>query len=188
VFRVFVGISHRDGNFLASMIFAMLKYIAEKFSRPEASLPQQTLIDLPTTLRSILGKFSLDGEMITYAVCPECHANYGSVAGKYPQRCSNKPMPESTCNAELLNACSEPIKMFAQHSFSDYLGGLFSRADIERHLSQPPADLDDVSPSFIRSPFYAKFAREFHGPDAQALFLRAVDPNEARLIFTFYID
>jgi hypothetical protein len=187
-FRVFVGISHRDGNFLAGMLIIMLKFITQQFRHPSRLLPHQTLLEMPSSLQTIMNAFPLDGDTTTYAVCPTCHANFAALADKYPQRCTHNITPELQCEERLLDDRGDPLKTFTRHKFGDYLGGLFSRAHIERYLSKPPLDLNEVNPRFMCSPFHAKAAREFVGPDQKGLFMRADDASEARLLFMLCLD
>jgi hypothetical protein len=163
-----------------------------------------TLTQIPQTITAALAKFNLDGRTTIYAVCPVCHCTYkpsfksGSLLPIYPERCTNKPKPQSgECAELLLQALTEngssppkPIKPFVYHHFHDYLAGLLSRPDLEALMDKSCDDLMQsllgAAPSYVKDVFEADFLRTFEGPEPHTLFVNR--KGNGRYTFSLNVD
>ena len=132
---VIMGVSRRFGDLLLGLLSVLLKLA---FCDAQGALnvkQSSTLMQIPLTIETVMSKFSLDGEIMTYAVCPTCHYTYkptiaaGSSISTYPEQCMNQRFP--VCNANLLepnggggNNTPKPIKTFDYPHFHNFVGGL----------------------------------------------------------------
>jgi hypothetical protein len=186
VCSVIMGVSRRGGDLIMSLI-AIIVHLVYQNNPGNETRHADTLAQIPSSITAALSMLNLDGQSTIYAVCPNCHCTYkphfdhGSSIPIYPNRCSNKPKPESNeCGEPLLEASNtskttKPIKPFVYHHFHDYLAGLLSRPDLEQlmdkscdnlmeSLGQPP-------PNFVGDVFEGQFLRTFEGPKPGTLFV-----------------
>lgn len=184
-----MGVARRGGDLIAGWIHVLLALLGG-MCPGEASIFQRVHQELPTTLDGILSSFNMDGDLIVHAVCPACHANYppGKQGSVYPTSCSNMANPGEVCGAALLDEKGEPLKTVSFHSFSDYLGTLLSRSDLEDAVEAANDAIHHDSGEYHRSPFEAEFLRGFNGPDGKTLFVSGGEGNELRLVFSLCVD
>lgn len=196
---VLMGVTRSSGNFIMGTL-SLLVCLAFQRSDGTLSMSHENIIrQLPSTIEAALDKFNVTAKTVAYAVCG-CHCTYapsyptGSAVPTYPEYCTHYPTPETLCGEPLLDARSNgphlPKKTFVYHDFNDYLASLLSRGDIEammdascdgliKSLASPPS-------RFVKTPFEAKFLREFHGPKAGQLFVDRGD--EGRYAFALHVD
>jgi hypothetical protein len=185
IIRVITGLSRRDSEFILHVIIIAITYI---FNHDHSRTANQTIMQTPTTMDTLLAQFSLDGECVQLAVCVECNCTYQPNAGnRYPTTCTNKPTPESECNASLLTESGKPKKLFDHHVFADYVAGLMSREDIECEIDRSCDHFLEgkVDSSYMSSPFDATFLKDFIGPSGHLFCDRQ---GEARLMFSLCVD
>jgi hypothetical protein len=171
-------------------------------------LDQSLLDQIPDNIRAAAKKFKLEGKTIVFAVCPKCNKTYppeykvGSTVAKYPAACSGQLSSDAACCEEVLlkpTVQSDgtikilPLKVFAYHSFKDFVACLLSRSDLELAAEQSlDAVVDQATgiprPSMrrMKNIFDAKFIRTFKGPDGTDLF--AYRKGETRLLFSLFVD
>ena len=198
-----IGASRRMGDLILGLLTIMLFW---SFCGPSDKLDaHQTFVvdQIPITLNTVLKKFNLDCQTVTYAVCPACHCTYppqflpGSDKAIYPEECNNHPDPDTTCGAKLLKILPQgriqPIKAFIYPKFEDYVALLLSREDLEEAIDHACDDLMDSinrkesPPAFVTDIFQAEFVRTFKGPEPDKLFVDRPS-NEARLLFALNVD
>lgn len=203
---VIMGVSRRFGDLLLGLLSVLLKLA---FCDAQGALnvkQSSTLMQIPLTIETVISKFSLDGQITTYAVCPTCHYTYkptiaaGSSISAYPERCTNRQFPDSeVCNANLLepngggeNNTPKPIKTFDYPHFHDFVGGLLCRKDIEEALDRSCDILMESinqglpPPTYVVDVFQGEFLRTFEGPTPGKLFVDR--GTESRLVFAFNVD
>ena len=169
-------------------LIAIIVHLVFRNSPSNETRHADTLAQIPSTITATLSKFNLDGQTTIYAVCPACHCTYkpdfnrNSSTPIYPERCSNKPQPESgECHEPLLESpvdsspIRKPIKPFVYHHFHDYLAGLLSRPDLEQLMDKACDDLleslGEPIPTFVKDVFEAEYLRGFEGPKPGTLFV-----------------
>ena len=142
---VIMGISRCFGDLLLGLLSVLLKLAFCDAQRALNVKQSSTLMQIPLTIETVISKFSLDGEITIYAVCPTCHYTYkptitvGSSISAYPEQCTNQQFLDSeVCNTNLLepnggrgNKTPKPIKTFDYPHFHDFVGGLLFQKDIE---------------------------------------------------------
>ena len=107
VCSVIMGVSRRGGDLIMGLI-AIIVHLVYRNGPSNETRHADTLAQIPSTITAALSKLNLDGQTTIYAVCPTCHCTYKPVFNRnssiptYPERCSNKPQPES-------GECHEPL-------------------------------------------------------------------------------
>ena len=88
---VIMGVSQHFGDLLLGLLSVLLK-LAFCDAQEALNVKQSsTLMQIPFTIKTMMSKFSLDGEITTYAVCLTCHYTYkptitaGSSISTYPE-------------------------------------------------------------------------------------------------------
>jgi hypothetical protein len=191
VCSVIMGASRRAGDIVMGVIHILLRLAFKRKDGHIDAANQHVLDQIPFSLQQVLSRYNLDGRTVIYAVCPSCHCTYKprSSGTHYPERCTNKPKPESgECNAPLLED-DQPIKTFVYHEFQDYLAGLLSRKDIEEVMDKACDDLKeslDDRPEFVKGVFEAEFLHNFEGHEEGKLFIDRGD--EGRYAFALNVD
>jgi Transposase family tnp2 len=181
-----MGVSRRGGDLIMSLV-AIIVHLVFRSSSVNETRQADTLAQIPASITAALSKLNLDGRSTIYAICPACHCTYkprfnrDSSIPIYPERCSNKPKPDSNeCGEPLLETSGvsrimKPIKPFVYHHFHDYLAGLLSRPDLEELMDKSCDNLmksmDQPAPSFVGDVFEAEFLRTFEGPKPGTLFV-----------------
>ena len=181
-----MGVSRRGCDLLMALI-AIIVHLVFRSNPGNETRHADILSQIPSTITAALSKLNLDGRSTVYAVCPACHCtyephfNHDSSIPIYPDRCSNRPKPDSeTCDEPLLEASGthntkKPIRPFVYHHFHDYLAGLLSRPDLEQLMDKSCDNLMDslsqTQPAFIGDVFRAEFLRTFEGPKPGTLFV-----------------
>jgi hypothetical protein len=127
----------------------------------------------------------------------------------YPQRCNNKPTPESDCNKILVNDNGKPLKMFLYHGFPNYLASLLadpalemamddahpmSKTVVDDTLDQPSTNnAPKLTPNCtplcnsqnVKGPFGTSFLKAFCGPRDN---LYCINSPEGRYVFQLCVD
>jgi hypothetical protein len=196
---VVAGVSRRIGDFILGVISIILRL----------TLPTNDTA-VPTSVRTVLSRFNLDGQTTLYAVCPACHCTYKPRTSTpiYPSNCSNCPRPgRPICGKNLLeqshDSTAKPIKVFMYHHFHDYLARLLARPDIEDVMdgrcdelmvSLTAMNLDDTdtgpsctSQDYMKDIFEAEFISTFREPLGVQLFVDRPG-TEGRYFFALNLD
>ena len=187
VCSVIMGVSRRGGDLIMGLI-TIIVHLVFGSNPGNETRHADTLAQIPSSITAALSKLNLDGKTTIYAVCPACHCTYkphfnrNSLTPMYPERCVNKPQPESDeCREPLLEAPADGsptmklIKPFVYHHFHDYLAGLLSRPDLEQLMDEACDDvmesLSEPIPTFVGDIFEAEYLRTFEGPKPGTLFV-----------------
>ena len=159
VCSVVMGVSHREGEFVLGMIMIVLRTSFERGGRVLSIAEEDILLQVPTTVPTLLNRINLDAHVTTYAVCPQCHCTYppeykGGSSVAYPSLCTAKTDRSSEeCGGRLTRPAqsesgddSAPEKTFLYHDFKDYLAGLLSRKDLEELMDKACDDASKKQP------------------------------------------
>ena len=202
--RAILGVSRRLGDLILGFITVLLQAsFRHDIDNPDLKSWQNTVLEeLPITSQTVMDKFKLNGRKTTYAVCLECHCTYPPLGDPemptYPERCSNKPSPDRTCHAILLESHSgghaRPLKTYDHYSFHDYLGALLARGDLETAMDESCDQImksirkGDPPPEFVDDILHANFVRTFEGPEEGNLFIDRPSKAEGRYLFALNVD
>ena len=197
-----MGISRRGGDLIMGLI-SIVVHLVFRSTKCDEAQHADILTQIPSTITAALSKLNLDGRTTIYAVCPACHCTYkpyfkhSSSTAIYPERCTNKPEPDSNeCGEQLSQvACDgtqtmKPVKTFVYHHFHDYLAGLLARPDLKRAMDKSCDNLMESlghpAPTFVTDVFEAEFLRKFEGPKRETLFIDR--KGAGRYAFSLNVD
>lgn len=194
-----MGVSRRMGDLLIRLMYIAMQWAFRVGGRNrEASKDQERILkQIPKTVETALKRLNLHSDhTITFAVCPECHANYppapirNSTDAEYPSRCNYRHLDAGVCGAELLQN-GKPLKTFVYHDFHDFLARLLSRRDIEAVMDEScdnaRVSANESPPRYLADVFDGEYLRSFKGPKSDTLFTDRPG-TEGRYLFAFNFD
>ena len=143
------GLSSGVGDMIMGLLGTIIVLVSRDFQSNICSSREAILAQLPTTFKSALSHFNLNGRTTTFAACPDCHCTYGPTVDiclsqpVYPEHCSNIPRPgQDICGARLLHPRDsadspyKPLKPFVYQHFHDYVAGLLTQPEIEAAMDR----------------------------------------------------